>query len=123
MESVGPNEAEYKELSVDVNDILTNSMHYDPSIAEDISVNTLILLKNPCAISPVPTLKTDDKKKYYVASKSSRDGRVECVVNKAHVTCKCGCFRNDHVCKHSTAVAEKETRKSYQTYFKTSRSV
>ncbi|KAJ8017898.1 hypothetical protein HOLleu_44425 [Holothuria leucospilota] len=35
-------------------------------------------------------------------------GRVERSANKEHITCRCACFKFDHICKHSIAVAEVE---------------
>lgn len=99
--------AEYKDLSVDVASVLKNKKLYKDKIVTVVVEGALTLLDLPSAIQQQPTLDPSKAKKYEVASRKSKQGKVECTPRKSHVSCQCASFKYDRVCSHSIAVAQK----------------
>ena len=100
--------SEFVEPAIDIKEFLIHQMNYEERIAEAVKANIESLLNNPRAICRVPTLNPTSKVKFFVASNTAKDGRVECAVHKDHVSCTCGLYKHDNICKHSIAVAHTE---------------
>lgn len=102
-----PDTEDFKELSVEVSKFLVQNLSYELEVARAVEDGALLLLNSPAGIQKQPTLDQCRVVKYEVASKSAKHKRVECTVNKNHISCRCPSFKADRVCKHSIAVAEK----------------
>ena len=103
-----PSIEEFKELSVEVSTFLVQRLSYEVEVARAVEDDgALMLINSPAGIQKQPTLHQSRAAKYEVAFKAAKHGRIECTVNKSHISCKCPSFKADQVCKHSVAVAEK----------------
>ena len=55
------------------------------------------LVNHPYAIQKKASLKSDGSAKYEVASNHAKNGVVEVILHKDHVTCVCGRYRHDRI--------------------------
>lgn len=106
-ESEGSTSNEFREFSADPAVVLREKFKYKEEIVNAVTDGALALLNMPAAIQLQSTFDAAKPKRYEVASKSAKYGRVVCTVNKTHVRCSCPAYKFDSVCKHSIAVAAK----------------
>ncbi|PIK57067.1 hypothetical protein BSL78_06007 [Apostichopus japonicus] len=99
---------EFLDLSIDLVKKLTEEFSYSLETASEIYHSALKLVNTPTAVQKKTSLDPILNKKYEVATIHRKHGRVECIANKDHISCRCGCFKFDGICKHSIAVAELE---------------
>ncbi len=95
-----------QQFSFDLQQELVRSLKLKEDLAKVIYTESVKLLKSSTAVQLKPSL-GDEKVKYLVAAKQCKKGMYECTVNKNHVTCSCGAYKYNNVCKHSLVVAEK----------------
>lgn len=93
-ESDCPKITEFKDLSEDVTKFLEEKTSYKEELAGTVKDGALVLLNSPSAIQQQPTLDPKKVRKFDVASRTSKHGRVECTVNQQHVTCQCPNFKS-----------------------------
>ena len=86
-ESDRPTITEFKDLSEDVTKLLEEKMSYKEELAGAVK-------DGASAIQQQPTLDPKKVRKFDVASRTSKHGRVECTVNQQHVTCRCPNFKS-----------------------------
>ncbi|CAB3989983.1 Cyclin-dependent kinase 2 [Paramuricea clavata] len=80
-----PASQEYKDLSIDVSSISRNKMLYKDELVAVVVDRALTLLNLPGAIQQQATLNLFEAKKYEVASRHAKHGKVECTLSKSHV--------------------------------------
>lgn len=108
-EDVNGNRPEFKQLQLDLARTLTDQFGYSQDNAVAVKREVLNLVNHPTAIQPKASLTTVGNAKFEVASQSAKNGSVLVTVYGDHVTCVCGRYRHDHVCKHSLAVAARQS--------------
>ena len=97
---------EFRELSTDAAAFLKEKELCHEDVVSAVIDGALTLLNSPAAIQEKASLDARNANRYEVASRQAKHGKVECLVNKNHVTCRCPSFKYDSVCQHSIAVAE-----------------
>ncbi|KAK3697942.1 hypothetical protein QZH41_013024 [Actinostola sp. cb2023] len=80
---------------------------YSDELIKSLTEAILVLLNSTGAIQREPTLAATAKVKYFVASKSAKNGYYVCTTHAHHVSCVCPAYKHDSVCKHSLSVAIK----------------
>ena len=100
---------EFRDLEVDVAGILSDHFGYSADNSIAIKREVLNLVNHPTAIQPKASLATKENLKFEVASPSARNGSVLVTVYSDHVGCVCGRYRHDNICKHSIAVAARQS--------------
>ena len=101
--------AEFKNLDVDVAGILSEHFGYSTDNSIALKREVLGLVNHPTAIQPKASLIVEGNQKFEVASPSAKNGSVLVTVYSSHVGCVCGRYRHDSICKHSIAVAARQS--------------
>lgn len=101
--------SEFRDLEVDVAGILSEHFSYSTENSTALKREVLNLVNHPTAIQPKASLVTEGNLKFEVASPSAKNGSVLVTVYSSHVGCVCGTYRHDSICKHSIAVAARQS--------------
>lgn len=101
------NAPEFKEIGINIAKELEQYFGYTAENANMLEAQVASLLNHPRAIQEKASLKSNGAAKYEVASDHSKNGVVDVSIHKEHVSCVCGRYRHDKLCKHSLAVAAK----------------
>lgn len=101
--------SEFRDLEVDVAGILFEHFGYSTENSTTLKREVLNLVNHPTAIQPKASLVTEGNLKFEVASPSAKSGSVLVTVYSSHVGCVCGRYRHDSICKHSIAVAARQS--------------
>ena len=108
---------EFRDLEGDVAGILSHHFGYSTDNSIAIRREVLNLVNHPTAIQPKASLATKENLKFEVVSLSARNGGVLVTVYSDHVGYVCGRYQHDNICKHSIAVAARQSILSNQFNF------
>ena len=106
---INQDRSEFRDLDVDVAGILSEHFGYSTDNSVALKREVLNLINHPTAIQPKASLGAEGNQKFEVASPSAKNGSVLVTVYSGHVGCVCGRYRHDSICKHSIAVAARQS--------------